>query len=101
MHYIWISFFFRNILTKHTSPIDKKNRSTTLSWYFALLVNHPEVQEKIFNELDKFINANGRLPSFSDREETPYCLSVMKECMRLKPTTPFGLPHEATSDCKL
>ncbi|GAA5808621.1 hypothetical protein MFLAVUS_002013 [Mucor flavus] len=72
--------------------------SVTLSWNIAILCRHPNVQYKIFAELDKFIESNGRVPHFNERSQLPYCISVMKECMRYRPITPFGLPHTTHED---
>lgn len=72
--------------------------SVTLHWTIAIMCNHPEVQEKVADEIDQFIKANGRVPEFTEREQVPYCISVMKECMRYKPATPFGLPHAVRED---
>lgn len=62
------------------------------------MCNYPEVQKKASNEIDEFVKLNGRLPEFTDRMEVPYCISVMKETMRFRPITPFGLPHAVRKD---
>lgn len=72
--------------------------SVTFHWTIAIMCNHPEVQKKVADEIDQFIKANGRVPEFTEREQVPYCISVMKECMRYKPPTPFGLPHAVRED---
>jgi cytochrome P450 len=48
-----------------------------------------------------FINEHGSAPKFSQRDQVPYTVSVMKECMRYRPITSFGVPHETTKDGKL
>jgi cytochrome P450 len=73
---------------------------TTLAWAIAILCNHPQVQKNIQEELDVFINEHGRAPKFSQRDQIPYTVSVMKECMRYRPITSFGVPHETTNDGK-
>ncbi|KAI8886334.1 cytochrome P450 [Backusella circina FSU 941] len=72
--------------------------STSLAWFYAILCHYPEVQDKIFNEINDFKKKNGRLPVFIERDELPYCLCVMKEGMRIRPVSPFGLPHKASKD---
>lgn len=67
--------------------------TVTMLWNFALMCHYPEVQQAAANEIDNFVKEHGRLPNFDDREHTPYCVSVMKESMRFKPTSPFGVPH--------
>lgn len=63
------------------------------------MCHHPDIQRKVSAEIDKFIESNGRTPHFKEREQLPYCISVMKESMRYKPTTTFGIPHTAHEDC--
>lgn len=70
----------------------------TLTWNVAIMCHYPDVQQKVFEEINDFIKAHGRLPQFKEREELPYCISVIKECMRFKPTTPFGLIHVNRKD---
>ena len=67
----------------------------------VILCRHPEVQRQITDELDEFIAKHKRLPLFDERESLPYSIAAQKECMRFRPATPFGLPHEAIEDCKL
>lgn len=62
------------------------------------MCHHPEVQKKVAAEIDQFIKVNGRVPEFTEREEVPYCISVMKECMRYRPTSAFGVPHAVQED---
>lgn len=64
------------------------------------MCNHPEAQIKIAAEIDDFVERHGRLPLFNERLELPFCISAMKECMRLKPITAFGIPHLAIDDSK-
>ncbi|KAI8352157.1 cytochrome P450 [Choanephora cucurbitarum] len=70
----------------------------TLSWILAILCDYPEVQKSAIDEIDMFVKKHNRVPTFADRLEVPLCISIMKECMRFKPTTAFGLPHSASSD---
>lgn len=64
------------------------------------MCNYPQVQNLASDEIDAFIKLNGRIPQFSEREQVPYCISVLKECMRFKPTTAFGIPHAVYDDGK-
>ncbi|KAI8877874.1 cytochrome P450 [Backusella circina FSU 941] len=75
--------------------------STTLSWAMCILCNYPDVQKKMQDELDAFVQKNGSLPKFVDRPDIPYCASVIRECMRYKSTTPFGIPHRATKELNI
>lgn len=62
------------------------------------MCNYPEIQKKVASEIDEFVNANGHIPSFSERKQVPYCVSVIKECLRMKNALTLGLPHYANKD---
>jgi cytochrome P450 len=51
-------------------------------------------------EIDGFVKQNGALPKFGQRDQVPYTVSVLKECMRYRPITSFGLPHSTSQDSK-
>ncbi|KAI9477132.1 cytochrome P450 [Zychaea mexicana] len=72
--------------------------AATLQWAFAVLSTQCEAQEKIQEELADFISEYQRLPDFSERNAFPYLVAVQKECMRFRPTTPFGESHEVEQD---
>ncbi|GAN11298.1 ribosomal protein S1 [Mucor ambiguus] len=72
--------------------------ATSLSWNFAILSHHPDVQQKAAEEIDSFIRAHGRVPGFQDRLEMPYCIAIIKESMRYRPISPFGIPHSVQQD---
>ncbi|KAI8876970.1 cytochrome P450, partial [Backusella circina FSU 941] len=74
---------------------------TTLSWAIAILCHYPQVQKNIQEELDMFFKKHNARPTFSQRDQVPYTVSVMKECMRYRPITAFGVPHETTNDVEL
>lgn len=73
----------------------------TLYWVFAIMCNYPEVQKHAAEEVDAFVKANQRVPVFSERDQLPYVVSMLKECMRFRPVVPFGIPHVASDDSKL
>ncbi|KAK4514757.1 60S ribosomal protein L26A [Mucor velutinosus] len=72
--------------------------ATSLSWNFAILSHHLDVQQRAAEEIDNFIRAHGRVPGFQDRLEVPYCIAVIKESMRYRPISPFGIPHSVQRD---
>lgn len=74
--------------------------AVTLAWNVAILCHHPDVQAKIHKEIDEFVSVHRRYPTYNEREKFPYIVSVQKECMRYRPTSPFGLLHMAAEDCK-
>jgi cytochrome P450 len=57
--------------------------SAALTWTFYLLSQHPEVEQKLQDELDTVLG--GRMPTFTDLPNLPYTEMVLKESMRLYP----------------
>src|SRR6266567_4381085 len=57
--------------------------ATTLSWTWCLLCQHPEMYQKVQQEVDSVLQ--GRTPTYDDLARLPYCLQVFKEAMRLYP----------------
>lgn len=55
----------------------------TLSWALYLLSLHPDIREKLEEELDTVLA--GREPSWDDLKTLPYTRSVIKETLRLYP----------------
>jgi cytochrome P450 len=57
--------------------------AVTLMWAFKLLAEHPDVQAKLFEEVDRVLG--GRVPTLADLPNLPYTEMVMKETLRLYP----------------
>ncbi|KAI8139124.1 cytochrome P450 [Fennellomyces sp. T-0311] len=72
--------------------------SVSLSWAIVLLVNRPEVQKKIQEELDGFMTKHQREPTFDDRSSLPYLAAVQRECLRVRNITHIGMTHVADKD---
>ncbi|KAI9265520.1 cytochrome P450 [Helicostylum pulchrum] len=73
-------------------------QSATLAWNIAIMCNHPEIQQKVASEIDQFVEHHGRAPTFKERDQVPYCIAVMKESIRYRTTTSFGLAHTSKID---
>ncbi|KAI8100203.1 cytochrome P450 [Halteromyces radiatus] len=86
------------VITSDLFGASTDTSTATFSWMIVILSHHYDVQKKIQLELDAFIQAHGRLPTFEERDQVPYIIAVQKECMRYKPTTSFGIPHVANND---
>lgn len=67
-------------------------------WTYAILCHHPEVQQKLAEEVDAFICKHRRIPSFEDRLELPYYIAVQKECVRFRPPVHFTVPRKTSKD---
>lgn len=74
--------------------------STTLAWAMVILCNHPKEQSQLQAEMDKFIQEHKRLPKFEERDHFPLLNSLQKECMRMRPISPLGLPRRVVKDSK-
>ncbi|KAI9264480.1 cytochrome P450 [Sporodiniella umbellata] len=72
--------------------------SAGISWAIAILCHHPDVQQKICDETDAFAAKHGRGPTFEERNDLPYFVAFIKECLRYKSPTDFGIPHKATEN---
>jgi cytochrome P450 len=57
--------------------------ANTLAWTFYLLGTHPEVQERVVEEVRRV--CEGRTPGFDELARMPYVAQVIKESMRLYP----------------
>ncbi|TGJ83633.1 hypothetical protein E0Z10_g5125 [Xylaria hypoxylon] len=69
----------------------------TLSSFFLLMIQFPEVQRKGQEEIDRVIGSS-RLPMFSDRESLPYINAIVMEAWRWHTVTPMSLPHAANAE---
>ncbi|KAM1494629.1 hypothetical protein EV2_029904 [Malus domestica] len=76
--------------------------STLLSieWGIAELVNHPESQKKLREELDTVLGRGVQITE-PDIQKLPYLQAVIKETLRLRMTIPLLLPHMNLKDAKL
>ncbi|KPJ18968.1 putative cytochrome P450 304a1 [Papilio machaon] len=73
---------------------------SVLSLLIERLLLHPEVQDKIHEEIDRVIGRD-RLPTIDDRSNMPYTEACLREIMRIETLVPLGVPHRAMVDTKL
>ena len=66
--------------------------TTTMEWTMSLLLNHPEILQKIKAEIDSQVG-HERLINNLDLAKLPYLRCVINEALRLYPVVPFLLPH--------
>ncbi len=69
-----------------------------LSWTWYLLAQHPEVEARLFEELERVLG--GREPTFDDLPQLRFVDMVVKESLRLYPPA-YGVVREAVKHCEL
>ena len=69
--------------------------ANALAWTFYLLGQHPEVEQKLADEIQAALE--GRLPTLADLPKMPYLEMVVKEAMRLYPPA-WTVSREAQAD---
>ena len=65
--------------------------------FFLAMVNHPDVQQKAWAELDAVVGPD-HLPTFEDRDSLPYINAIVKETMRWHSIVPLGIAHLISED---
>ncbi|PIA56660.1 hypothetical protein AQUCO_00700787v1 [Aquilegia coerulea] len=83
------------ILTMFTAGTD--TTSLTLEWAMSLLLNHPDVLQKVRSEINH--NVQGRLLDDYDLVKLPYLHCVINETLRLYPAAPLLVPHSSSKQC--
>ncbi|XP_050734557.1 cytochrome P450 2L1-like isoform X1 [Eriocheir sinensis] len=74
--------------------------TTTITWLFYYLANHPRVQHKLQAEIDSVLT-DGRLATLEDKPRLPYTDAVIHEVLRMSSLTLLSLPHMASRDTTL
>ncbi|KAL7208477.1 hypothetical protein ACSBR1_030261 [Camellia fascicularis] len=72
--------------------------STAMEWAMSLLLNHPDVMEKVRAEIDAHVEQD-RLINEQDLPKLNYLSNVITEALRLDAPIPLLVPHEASEDC--
>nr|AFJ44751.1 cytochrome P4501A [Micropogonias undulatus] len=74
--------------------------STALSWSVMYLVAHPEMQERLYQELKDTVGLD-RSPRLSDRPSLPFLDAFILEIFRHSSFLPFTIPHCTSKDTSL
>ncbi|XP_078698204.1 cytochrome P450 2J1-like [Branchiostoma floridae x Branchiostoma belcheri] len=70
--------------------------ASTLNWALLYMLRHPDVQEKVQQEISSTIGQDVT-PSVSHRSQLPYTEAVITEVMRINPIAPIGAPHSTSN----
>ncbi|XP_062987913.1 cytochrome P450 2J5-like [Elgaria multicarinata webbii] len=71
--------------------------ATTLQWALLFLVAYPDIQEKVFKEMEDVFSTS-RTICYQDRKKLPYTNAVIHEMQRAQYILLFGLPRQSTKD---
>ncbi|EEF47771.1 flavonoid 3-hydroxylase, putative [Ricinus communis] len=74
--------------------------SSTVEWAIAELIRHPKILTQVRQELDSVVGRD-RLVTEVDIAQFTYLQAVVKEVLRLHPSTPLSLPRMATESCEI
>ncbi|XP_048424993.1 trans-cinnamate 4-monooxygenase-like [Pyrus x bretschneideri] len=72
----------------------------SIEWGIVELVNHPEIQKKLSEELDAVLGRGVQITE-PDVQKLPYLQAVIKETLRLHMPAPLLVPHMNLLDAKL
>lgn len=72
--------------------------ANALTWMWLLLSQHPNVVEKLQQELKTVLN--GQTPTFADFPKLRYATQIIQESMRLYPPV-WGISREVLQDCEI
>ncbi|GCE28980.1 hypothetical protein KDA_44640 [Dictyobacter alpinus] len=70
--------------------------SATLTWTWYLLSQHPEIEQRLHDEVDRVLG--GQIPTVDRLGDLPYTRNVIQEAMRLYPPAFFIIRHAIASD---
>jgi len=65
-----------------------------MAWGLLGLLAFPDKQKKCQDELDAVVGRS-RMPTFEDMDNLPYMKATVREALRWRPLSPFGVvpPH--------
>ncbi|XP_005089995.2 cytochrome P450 2U1-like [Aplysia californica] len=74
--------------------------NTTIAWCLLYILHHPDVQEKIFREIEAEVGPH-RLPSLHDKNSLPYLSAVIMETQRLGSVLPLNIPRKCNTETEV
>lgn len=75
----------------------QETTSTTLSWGVSYMINNPQAQAKLQEELDHVVGSD-RIITLADRPSLPYTCAAVNEIQRLCNLVTQNVFHETTRD---
>ncbi|XP_062987910.1 cytochrome P450 2J5-like [Elgaria multicarinata webbii] len=74
--------------------------TTSLRWALLLLTNHPDIQDKVYKEIEDAFSSSHSI-CYQDIRKLPYTKAVIHEMQRLKYILLAGLARQCTEDVKV
>ncbi|KAK0061482.1 cytochrome P450 2J1 [Biomphalaria pfeifferi] len=71
--------------------------STTICWFVLYMLNYPQIQKKVFDEINTHIGS-GRVPGIQDRPKLVYLNAAIKETQRLASIVPQSVMRICTNN---
>ncbi|XP_072030800.1 cytochrome P450 2J4-like [Amphiura filiformis] len=71
--------------------------ATTLRWALMYLMEYPDIQKKVQEDIDSVVGRNRR-PKLTDRDDLPYVDAILLEAFRIRPPVPLSIPHSTSTD---
>jgi cytochrome P450 len=84
----------------HLFVAGTETTSTTIKWALLLLLHHPHVQDKCFQEIRDVIGTS-RTPTMADRPKMTYLEAFIMEVLRFADIAPMSVPHATADDVTL
>ena len=72
----------------------------TLIWSIIYLLHHPDVLEKVQEEIEKVLGKNKK-PSMIDKQKMPFVEATIMEIQRMADVAPLAVPHCGSEDVEL
>ncbi|KAL0740785.1 hypothetical protein Bca4012_082298 [Brassica carinata] len=91
---------FFTLLRTSMSLVTTETTLWSTEWGIAELVNHPEIQSKLRNEIDTVLGPGVQVTE-PELHKLPYLQAVIKETLRLRIAIPLLVPHMNLNDAKL
>ncbi|XP_048361666.1 cytochrome P450 2J2-like [Sphaerodactylus townsendi] len=72
----------------------------TLRWALLLMANHPDIQEKVYKEIEEVLGSSQSF-TYQDRKKLNYTNAVIHEIQRSQYILLVGLPRRSTKDVNM
>jgi cytochrome P450 family 2 subfamily J len=75
--------------------------ATTLRWALFFLAHHPEIQDEVYEEIQKETGGGQSLLDYADRTKLPYTEATIMETQRMADLVPLGVMRRTIAPSKL